>query len=327
MDDLYEIVDYYEELMGKDLFPEARFTDDSLHDIENNINKVNGQFFNLVERSLLSRDFGTKSLEIILNKLSTIYHDIEFVLSEHSIPVIENTVNSGSKDRFDSSHVTTTLSQILAIKGISNIYWYLKEHFEGDIKFSDELKEYSYVPPYVDEKGYKAYIKDLLSLSLEKKSLLDDFLDTLPKHIEQLEDNPTDESDHDDDLNMSIVFPSENIEQLKNGLANLTKHLANTGELSIDSENDLLFKLLVKKEIEYIRWTGRLNVLYYIFNFFTIHRIIDYSGLKYDCISKFFRDFIEEIIEPVRIKKSTSFRGEKVLDDILNEILKSCRIS
>ncbi|WP_321285807.1 hypothetical protein [uncultured Sunxiuqinia sp.] len=194
MKDLFEIIDFYQGIKDKNLFPESVFRDEIYHQIDKDIDQKNNDFFNLVKRNSTKKDFGYKSLEFILSDLSKIHHEISHELTSRIIPQVENTPLFRYEIKFQNTPLTLAFSKVAIIEGISEIYWFLEDHFSADIKLGDKLMTYRFDPPYVDEVGYikHVYLK-FLDDDFFKNELynykhywvgkIDEFLKYLPSKI------------------------------------------------------------------------------------------------------------------------------------------------
>ncbi|MGQ7868664.1 hypothetical protein [Sunxiuqinia sp. sy24] len=158
MEDVFEIVNFYQGIKDKNLFPESVFRDEIYHQIDRDIDQKNDDFFNLVKRNSTRKDFGCKSLEFILSDLSKIHHEISHELTSRIIPQVDNTPLFRYEIKFQKTPLTLAFSKVAIIEGISEIYWFLEDHFSADIKLGDKLMTYRFDPPYVDEVGYIKHV-------------------------------------------------------------------------------------------------------------------------------------------------------------------------
>lgn len=158
MKDVFEIVDIYQGIKDKNLFPESVFRHEVYHEIDSDVDHKNDEFFNLIKHSSLKKDFGYKSLEFILSNLSKIHHEVTHELTSQIVPRVENTPSFRYEIKFPNPPLTLAFSKIAIPEGISGIYWFLEEHFSADIKLGDRLMAYRFDPPYVDEIGSKKHV-------------------------------------------------------------------------------------------------------------------------------------------------------------------------
>jgi hypothetical protein len=159
MQSILEILDFYKSLRNAgDLFKGSPFSDHCLYQIEEDIRNKNQEFFGLIFRLAHTNDFNYKVLEITFNELTGIYWEIDGELKKFKINALENTPLFKFKIKFDGALLTSTMSEICILNGISEIYFYLETNFSKELNLKERLIRSNYVPAYLDKEGYLRHI-------------------------------------------------------------------------------------------------------------------------------------------------------------------------
>jgi hypothetical protein len=157
MKDLSEIVLFYENLVDKNIFQNTEFNLDEYHIINKEITTKNQEFIRLVENHSLNSNFNILSLQLIYNKLHSIYQQLKGDIYYYHIPNIENTPLYKYEIRFIKRYLTEAYTAILLHDGIYGIYEYLSINFPK-LEFHEEILKCNYVPAYLNLDGYLKHI-------------------------------------------------------------------------------------------------------------------------------------------------------------------------